>query len=139
MSISSHSDLTDYEFLTQFESCELPAELFNHEAHIRLAWLLIRQFGVEKAIDKVSQQIEAYVEHLGATDKFHKTLTVSAVLIVNHFMDSSNASSFEDFISENPRLFDEFKQLVISHYSEDVFSSEKARLEFIEPDLLPFR
>ena len=134
-----HKDLSDNEFLRQFENCELPASLFNHEAHIRLAWLLINRHGVDKAVDEVSRQISNYVDHLGATDKFHKTLTVAAVLIVNHFIQLSSVTDFWSFINENPRLLSDFKNLVLSHYSDEVFNSDQARIEYIEPNLLPFK
>jgi N-formylglutamate deformylase len=124
-----HINLSDSEFLTQFENCRLPASSFSHEAHIRLAWLMLKKHGLDEAIRKVSTQIEAYVTHLGATDKYHKTLTVAAVLIVNHFVELSSTSNFNDFITENPRLLTEFKKLVLSHYSVEIFNSDSARLE----------
>lgn len=135
---NGHLDLADEEFLDQFKSCALSPELFSHEAHLRLAWLLIDKHGLELAIDQVCSQIENYVDHLGARDKYHKTLTVAAVQIVNHFYVQSESTNFIDFILENPRLKTSFKELIDSHYSSEVYHLEQARAKYFEPDLLPF-
>jgi len=135
---NSHLDLADEEFLDQFKSCALSPELFSHEAHLRLAWLLIDKHGKEVAINQVSGQIENYVDHLGARDKYHKTLTVAAVQIVHHFYEQSESTNFDDFILENPRLKTSFKELINSHYSSEVYNLEEARVKYFEPDLLPF-
>ena len=37
--MQDHRQLTDQEFSAQFEQTTLDAALFNHEAHLRLAWI----------------------------------------------------------------------------------------------------
>ncbi len=135
---NSHWDLSDNEFEAQFFSCQLKPELFSHEAHLRLAWIKITKNGVQKAEEDIQSQIKSFVKHVGAEDKYHTTLTLAAIKIVNQFIQKSESGSFKDFISEFPRLKSNFKELIQSHYSSDIFISKQARLNYLEPDLLPF-
>ena len=57
--MKSHFDLTNSEFLDQFSQCKLDPAAFSHDAHLRLAWIHIQRFGIEKAIRKCSKSIES--------------------------------------------------------------------------------
>ena len=133
-----HLKLTDAQFLGHFNDCTLPPALFSHEAHLRLAWLNIKQLGAALAITKVQSQIKAYVKAVGATDKYNTTLTIAAVQMVNHFMQRSNAKHFTDFMKEYPQLKADFKRLIKAHYSFDIFNSAQAKTTYLAPDLQPF-
>jgi hypothetical protein len=135
---STHYDLSDLEFEQQFAACTLDPAVFSHEAHLRLAWIHIKKSGADGAVKNINAQLVKYVNHLGAQEKYNKTLTVAAVRAVNHFMQKSAADNFQDFISEFPRLIHSFKELIAQHYSTDIFNSEKAKADFLEPDLLAF-
>lgn len=136
--MEDHFNLTDIEFETQFKNCELKPSLFSHEAHLRLAWIHINAYGIGKAIQNVEQQLEKFVEYLGETGKFNKTLTVAAVKVVYHFMLKSKSTSFKEFMREFPQLKTDFRRLINTHYGINIFSSDKAKTEYVEPDLVPF-
>lgn len=136
--MEKHLDLTDDEFEEQFESCELLPTLFSHEAHLRLAYIHIKKYGEERAIENVCNQLVAYVNHLGASGKYNTTLTVAAIKAVYHFMLKSTATDFKGFIAEFPQLKFEFKRLMQCHYSFDIFNSQDAKTKFLEPDLISF-
>ena len=136
-SITSHSELSDHEFEQQFEQCTLVSSLFTHEAHLRLAWIHIEKYGAEQAVKNIPQHLIKYVESLDAKDKYHETITIAAVKAVHHFKLRSKTSSFPEFIAVNGELLTQFKALLSSHYSLDIFNSELAKEEFIQPDLAP--
>ena len=136
--MENHFQLTDSEFANRFENGSLNPKLFSHEAHIRLAWIHIKNYGLDKAIENVDSQLINYTTGLGAGDKYHKTVTVAAVRSVYHFFLKSESDNFKDFIVEFPRLRDNFKDLLDSHYGFDIFKSEAANKEYFDPDLLPF-
>lgn len=135
---NSHYRFSDEEFKEVFESCNLDPSLFSHEAHLRLAWIIVRENGAQEAIDIICDQIQAYVIKLGAEDKFNKTLTIAATKAVSHFIQKSHSDNFPDFILEFPRLKNNFKDLMAAHYSFDIYNSQNAKNHFLEPDLLPF-
>jgi hypothetical protein len=134
----THFDLTDTEFQFAFQTCTLDPTLFTHEAHLRLAWIHVKKYRVEQAIENINTQLLQFVDHVGARDKFNKTVTVAATRAVNHFINKSKSESFADFIQEFPRLKYNFKEVLTFHYGHDIFKSEKAKGEYVEPDLLPF-
>lgn len=136
--MEKHLELSDHEFERQFENCTLNPSLFSHEAHLRLAWIQINSHGVEDACNVICNQILHFVEALGQTKKYNMTLTIAAVRAVSHFMQKSNSDNFQEFIKEFPQLKSNFKELLGSHYSFDIFQSQKAKSHYIEPDLLPF-
>ena len=136
--MGKHYELSDSEFKEQFANCTLDSTLFSHEAHLRLAWLLINEFGLEKAEVQIQEQLKNFVANVGAKDKYHVTITLVAIKMVHHFMQKSKTESFADFILENPQLKTNFKGLIRSHYSFDVFDNIKAGRQFIDPDILPF-
>ena len=130
--------LTDFEFEQLFSAQLIPPSLFSHEAHLRLAWINIQLYGLDKALEKVSSCLKNYVAHVGAEEKFNATLTIAAVKAVSHFMKKSDAEKFKDFILQFPRLKYQFKELMACHYGFDIYHSPEAKQYFLEPDLLPF-
>lgn len=136
--MQSHFELTDQDFSQRFENCTLDPTLFSHEAHLRLAWIHISRFGLERAEANIQGQLRDFVGHLGATDKYHTTVTIAAIKAVNHFMQQSKSDCFGDFILEFPQLKTNFKGLIACHYSFDIFDSAQAKIAFVEPDLVSF-
>ena len=136
--MEKHFELTDTQFEKKFASCNLNPSYFSHEAHLRLAWIHLKKYGIEKAEKNIQQQLQKYVEHLGENDKYNVTLTIAAIKAVHHFMLKSNTAHFKDFIAEFPRLKYNFKELMSCHYGFDIYHSSKAKKVFMTPDLLPF-
>ena len=127
--------LSDSEFLHEFESLCLPAEAFDHDGHLRLAWLYLSQFELQEAIDKVTRGIPAYAGSLGATEKYHHSLTVALVLIIAARMAGNPTDSFTDFLEMNEDLVTDFRGVLLNHYRESTLYSETARECWVEPDL----
>lgn len=137
-SSEKHHSLSDREFTRQFSDKTLSPEIFRHEAHLRLAWILIQIHGLKLGSEIICDQILAFVKPLGAEEKFNKTLTVASMNMVYHFMQKYEADNFLDFIQAFPALKYDFKNLVSKHYSFDIIKDERTKLEFVEPDLLGF-
>ncbi len=136
--MEKHLELTDAEFEQQFRNCALSSSIFSHEAHLRLAWIHIYRYGPEQAAKNIPTQLQNFVASVGAKDKYNATLTIAAIKAVDHFINRSSTHNFKDFITENPRLKYNFKELMAAHYGFDIYSSEKAKAQYITPDLLPF-
>ena len=133
-----HYHLSDQAFEATFFDASLDPSLFTHEAHLRLAWIHISKYGEEKAIQNITSQIQNYVRQLGVEDKYNETLTVAAIKVVHHFKQKESIDTFEAFISTYPRLKTHFKDLLAQHYGIDIFNSDNAKKQFLEPDLLAF-
>ena len=133
-----HYSLKDADLLEAMEKAKLDPKLFSHEAHLRWGWLLLEEYEPEDAIAKACEQLENYTKLLGIPQKFNKTVTVAAIKAIHHFKLKSQGSDFKDFMQQFPRLKSSFRELMGFHYSLDIFNDDKARQEFIEPDLLSF-
>ena len=136
--MENHFDLNDLEFEQQFASGVLAPKLFSHEAHLRLAWIHVTKYGIDKAIENIRIQLQNFVAVIGAADKYNETVTIAAIRAVYHFMRKSKTHNFEDFIVENHRLKFQFKELLSFHYRTNIFLSERAKKEYLEPEILPF-
>jgi len=136
--MQNHFQLTDTQFEQEFQARTLSPSLFSHEAHLRLVWIHIQQYGIEKALQNVPTQIIHFVDNLGASDKYNHTLTIAAIKTVYHFTLKSTSNNFKDFICEFPRLKNNFKALLACHYQQDIFNNARAKREYVVPDLLPF-
>jgi len=136
--MESHYNLSDLAFMQAFHNCTFPADLFTHEAHLRLAWIHISTHGLKRALIAVPHDIKTYVTALGAEDKYNETLTRAAVYAVHHFMQRSKSNSFTSFIGQHPTLLRDFKSLIQSHYRHDIFNNEEARHQYLAPTLQPF-
>lgn len=136
--MATHYQLTDSEFESAFREGTLSPELFDHEAHLRLAWIHVRAYGWEQAICNICSQLKAFTIKAGAAHKYHHTLTIAAIKTVHHFMQKSRSESFRDFVVEFPRLRTHFRDLIFAHYSRDIFTDAQAKQFWVEPDLLAY-
>ncbi len=136
--MEKHFDLSDSEFEMHFIDHRIDPFDFTHEAHLRFAWINIEKYGVEQAERNIAFQLKRYVTLVGAEDKFNITLTLAGIKAVNHFKEKSKSDNFKDFIIEFPALKHNFRGLIAAHYGFDIYNSEKAKKEFLKPDLLPF-
>jgi hypothetical protein len=136
--MKNHYSLTDSQFENQFATAVLDPTAFTHEAHLRLAWVHLSKYGLEKAIENITAQLKNYTEVVGAAAKYNETVTIAAVYAVNHFMILSRHTDFPNFIDENSQLKTNFRDLINTHYRTDIFKSEQAKASFLKPELLPF-
>lgn len=136
--MEKHFELSDSEFEKQFVEGQFNSIDFTHEAHLRLAWIFITKYGIEKAEIYVPFQLQKFVASVGVKDKYNTTLTLAAIKAVYHFIHKSETNNFKDFIHEFPRLKYNFGELIACHYGFDIYNSDFAKENFLEPDLLPF-
>jgi hypothetical protein len=136
--MEKHQHLSDFEFEIQFRDCTFDPHIFSHEAHLRLGWIHIKKYGLERACQNVCEQILAFDCTHDKGEKFHTTLTLASLKIMNHFMNRTQSETFQGLLEEFPRLKNAFKELIDAHYGFDVYNSEEAKKEYLAPDLLVF-
>lgn len=67
--------MSDDDFLVSFFDCSIPAARFDHHGHVRVAWLMLRRFPLNEAIDRTCAGIAQLAAHLGVPGKYHRTLS----------------------------------------------------------------
>lgn len=126
--------MDDEEFLRRFEDCTL--EEFRHADHVRLAWLCLRESEWPAACERVRAGIRRFAAHHGATTKYHETLTLGWLGLVASAIEASpDALDLDELTRENPHLLD--RSALAGYYSTELLWSDRARREWVEPDLRP--
>ena len=136
--MEKHWKLSDEEFEEQFSTCNFSPLWFTHEAHLRLAWIYITKYGSEIAFKKYSFQLKQFAKKHNANTKYNATVTFASIQIIQHYIEKSNAYDFQDFINEFPQLKTNFKHLLQTHYSGNIFTSLEAKQQILQPDLVSF-
>lgn len=126
--------MTDAAFRNAFETATLPESDFDHEGHVRMAWIYLNQHPLPEAISRFSEDLKRYTRTLGAADKYHETITWFFMVLVNDRMADSDAESWEAFKSEHPDLTASAPALLQAHYSKERLASNAARRRFLLPD-----
>ena len=133
---SNASAWSDEDFLREFEDLSFPAELFHHREHIRVAWLYLKSSDATRGAEKMSEGIRRFANHHGATQKYHRTLTLAWMrLVAAALVETAEGYSFEQFISAHPELKD--TKLLDKYYSKELLQGAAAREGWVEPDLQP--
>lgn len=125
----------DQGFLRSFAACEISPEDFDHDAHVRLAYIYLCKNSVEYAVEAMKSALLAFLDHneVGAS-KYHETLTRAWIMAVRHFMSkAAGCASASEFVKKNPLLLD--SRIMLTHYSAELLFSQRARNTFVEPDI----
>ena len=133
--MNTHAASTeDREFRAAFEACAIQPTEFNHEAHLRLAYVYLVEHAPAGAHERMRQSLLAFLAHHGIPPgKYHETLTKAWVLAVSHFMDRAPSSSFAEFAANSQPLLS--SKAMLTHYTAERLFSPEARASYVAPDL----
>jgi hypothetical protein len=124
--------MTDQEFLRALENCELPERDFGHAAHVRAAYLYLQDSDFAAVLERIRRAIRNYAKHLGKPDRYHETITVAYVaLIQQHICERGSAGGWLAFARDNVELFE--PDLLQRFYTRAQLDSEMARRIFVLP------
>ena len=128
---------TDDAFIEQFENCSYPGGSFHHEDHLRLAWLYLQRYSSRDAENRIAESILRFASNLGAAEKYHHTLTVGWMRLVESARRlTPHVRDFHAFLDAHHWLLK--RDALLSFYSREVLISPAAREGWVEPDLSPF-
>jgi hypothetical protein len=121
--------MTDAEFLAALEDASLPPAAFRHDAHLRAAYLYLRQNGFEGAIARMRAALRRYAAVRGRPGLYHETITVAFLALVNERLHGGRAKDWPGFAAENRDLFD--KRILSCYYRPETLESPLAREVFL--------
>ncbi len=130
----------DEQFVAEFEACRWPLEQWHHQQHIRVAYLYLRRYPFDEAMTRIREKIMAHnaAHHLpdGLTSGYHETMTQAWLHLVYFTLcEYGPAETAEVFYDLNPQLSQ--KKVLRFFYTRELFTSWRAKREFVEPDLTP--
>ncbi|HET8775985.1 MAG TPA: hypothetical protein VFP80_19455 [Thermoanaerobaculia bacterium] len=123
--------MRDREFVEAFENCTLPSEEFPHRAHVRLAWLYLREGSLLDALPRFVDGLKRYAGSLGASGKYHETVTWAYMFLIHERMAHEEHATFGEFAAANDDLFN---GVLEKYYRKETLSSDLARRTFLMPD-----
>lgn len=126
--------MNDREFRAAFEDGTLPADLFHHADHLRLAWIYVRDYPLIEAIERFAAALKSFAARKGAAGRYHETITWAYLLLVHERMQRDGGADYERFRASNPDLYQWKPSLLDDYYRPETLSSELARRVFVLPD-----
>lgn len=128
--------MTDDELIQEFEQATLPKSAFTHRTHVRAAWCYLRAAPFHDALARFATALHRYASSLGASAKYHETMTVAWMALVAERLAATPDLDWDGFAAAHPELF-ETPSLLTSYYSEECLASARARHTFVLPDRRP--
>ena len=126
----------DASFAEAVESCRFPGADFHHREHVRLAWIYLRSYGRAGAEERIAQTIRRYAAAQGAAQKYHHTITMAWMRLVEAALARSAPEwDFDAFAEAHPGLF--VAGALERHYSQERLQAAAARTEFVAADRAP--
>lgn len=120
-----HYLLSNKELEAEFKSCKLSPKHFTHEAHLRLAYIHIKQYGLKQAIKNLCKQIADFDTRYGDGTKFNTRITIASAKVLALFMKKATSTNFKEILVEFPQLRSNFCELLRKHYKLDFFKQDK--------------
>ena len=129
--------MTNQQMKSSFQDCSQPEEFFTHESHIRMGWIYVQSMPLTDAIASFCQDLRAYTVHLGASDKYHETITWFYLMLINERSAKlTKDHNWAEFKEANPDLFAPSSRVLQQFFSESLLSAELARTTVMLPDLI---
>ncbi|MBT8100860.1 MAG: hypothetical protein KJO82_13980 [Gammaproteobacteria bacterium] len=120
--------------IEDLESARIEAGSFNHEAHVYLAWLYLREYPVTAAIERFSAALKRLTLKLGVPGKYHETITWFFMLIIAQRCADRPSQDWPQFKATNSDLLDWDENILHRYYSKATLDSDEARRTFVLPD-----
>jgi hypothetical protein len=125
-----------------FRALTLPKPGWTHRAHLRVGAWHVHQFGAEPALVMLRSGIRRLNEHHGTantpTGGYHETVTAAYVRLIADFLAAFEADG--DLEQRVAAMADGplgGRGLLFEFWSRDRLMSERARAEWVPPDLAP--
>jgi hypothetical protein len=121
-----------------FESCELPPADFNHREHLLVALCYLLRLSDAEALARLRSGIGRYVAaHDINPSLYHETITVFWMKRVRAYLAREGAGRGLADLVNGLAAESGSSRLIFDYYSRELIDSERARREWVEPDLRP--
>jgi hypothetical protein len=126
---------SDLQLRQQFETRALANGAFRHREHVRLTWIYLTGEPADQVVPRLCESLLALATLHGVPERFHHTLTVAWVRIIDDARRAHPDLPFDALVDACPMLLD--KDAPLAFYSRDHLFSEDARKFWVEPNLQP--
>src|SRR5688572_6812620 len=135
--------MTDSDLVHQFEALTLPFEQWTHRAHVKVAFLYLRDHPFDEALVRMRRGITAYNAANKVpetpTSGYNETTTHAFLHLIaatmNAYGPEMPTASTDEFCDTHPQLMN--RSVLRLFYSPKQRMHPEAKTRFIEPDLSP--
>jgi len=138
-------DRVDDALLRQrFADGTVPKDQWTHEAHVRMAWMLLNDLSFDEARKHMRRGV-LRLNTLHGLDVipdrgYHETITVAFLRLVDAAMREDVEKNIthrhsRDFCRQHSHLLE--KRVILRHYSQQRIESRAAREAYLDPDQAP--
>lgn len=120
--------------IEKFEAADIDPKQFNHEAHVYMGWLYVREFGLAGALTRFDEAIHNLVKKFGAEEKYHATITWLFLLLIAERIEADEP--WQLFKTRNADLLKNGRELLLRYYDDETLCSARARARFVLPNKL---
>lgn len=126
--------MSDDELIEAFEGLTLAPGAFHHADHVHLAFAYLRRHELFEGLERYRMGLKRFTAHVGASDKYHETVTCALVILIHERMiEGSESDDWGAFAAANPDLLDWKNGTFFTYYDRDVMHSDTARTTFVLP------
>ena len=128
--------MNDDKLIEQFENCTLSVSDFNHQNHVRLAWIYLQKFTVLEALTKFSENLKKFAASLSKANLYHETITFAFFFLINEriWQNENSSQTWEEFVAANSDILMGQNGILLKHYKAETLASDFARKVFVLPD-----
>jgi hypothetical protein len=130
------------ELAERFGAAAIPAAEWTHATHLRVGGILVHRHGREAALARLRTGIrrlnQAHGTENSNTRGYHETITAAYVWFIAQFLASCpREMEIEDRVEELVMSTVGQPDFLLCFWSQDLLMSERARAEWVAPDLAP--
>ena len=118
-----------------FESCETPADEFNHHQHLIVATWYLNESTEDEALARMKNGLFRFLKHHGVgLDKYNETITLFWLKMVRQVESQMPAGhSVTDVANAAVDSLGNSK-IIFDYFSEERLKSAEAKASWVEPD-----
>jgi len=132
------------ELVQALEQCRLPAEAFDHRAHVQAGFAYLQRHGYAGALIAMAGALRRFAAYHSKQGLYHETITAAFLALIHQRMaedlaadgqeialTGAQALDWECFAAAHPDLFE--SDVLARYYSRDTLRSDLARHCFVLP------
>lgn len=134
--ITNEKEYTDDELITLFHLQQLPMKDWNHKQRLRIVWIHLTKYGYDNCINQsgiLCTNWKKYKNSIGHSELWNYTITRFFIDLI-YPLTNKYKSLLEIWDSFNFEYLKDGK-LFMKYYKKDTLFSEKAKNEFVKPDI----
>ena len=128
-------DASDLAFIEKFENCGFQKACWNHEAHVRMAWIqLSRSNSFHAGLDCIREGIKRFNNAVSGVG-YHETVTVVFAQLIHFRMEQFPSNhTWASFLAANTDLLAKAPPILSVYYSSELLASIESKVQFVKPD-----